>query len=175
MNIVRLLLLALLLTSAANAVEIQNKGKLDQTRGKAGDIRQADPRPVQSPRTTASERANQLRSAEGARERPCSAAQQTAVSVVPVHRVRNEEKRHHASPVKAIYYRHALWGIRINAAMLIAGDQLPISLRTTCCKGYQGPTQALSAGFMDDVACPSWCVAKTLYSTGAKTWGATTW
>ena len=54
MNIVRFLLLALLLTPAANAVQIQNKDKLDQTRGKAGTIRQADPRQVQSPRPTAS-------------------------------------------------------------------------------------------------------------------------
>ncbi len=64
MNVVRFLLLALVLTPAANAIQIQNKDKLDQSRGKVGDVRQADPRQVQSPRPTASERASQRRSAE---------------------------------------------------------------------------------------------------------------
>lgn len=49
MNIIRFLLLALVLTPAANAIQIKNKGQLDEIRGKAGDIRQADPRQVQSP------------------------------------------------------------------------------------------------------------------------------
>ncbi len=66
MNVVRFLLLALVLTPAANAVQLQDKDrdKLDQTRGKAGTIRRADPRQVQSPRPSASERASQRRGVE---------------------------------------------------------------------------------------------------------------
>lgn len=64
MNFVRFLLPMLLLTFGPNVVHAQSKDKPDQTRGKAGGIRQADPRHLQAPPATASERARQRRSAE---------------------------------------------------------------------------------------------------------------